>query len=356
MKTIVFYISSHGFGHLTRVLSIIERLHEVGGFHFQIVSGAAQTKFARRYLGGRRINIGYHTLNTDVGVLVGQDGSIPDKQKTEQALHPFVASWSSVTASEIRRLEPLNPSVILTDISPVGCLVAGTLGVACIALSNFTWMDVYEDLGMDAPILSAFDRAYQYIDTFYEYALRLPGSHRYGKAVKGARFVSRPIDKDRVEAIRKTYGDFVVITVGQLVSIGKITMKADKDTILATRGVTIASDKVTYLPLDTLDMHNHIAASRFVIAKSGWSTVAEALVAGVPLVLIQRPSDFEARFMIDTLEKLGLAVSVAESNLKCLDIEALNKRIQETIDFEALDRIKNNLHALCEQLMQSFEK
>lgn len=49
-RYLAFYASSHGFGHMTRCLAIIEELLETTDHRIYLASGAFQNSFARVYL------------------------------------------------------------------------------------------------------------------------------------------------------------------------------------------------------------------------------------------------------------------------------------------------------------------
>lgn len=59
---IVFYISSHGFGHMTRCLAIMEELLETTDQQIYVASGAYQNSFARTYLA----RFGDRVVNRDI--------------------------------------------------------------------------------------------------------------------------------------------------------------------------------------------------------------------------------------------------------------------------------------------------
>ena len=49
-KCLAFYVSSHGFGHMTRCLAIMEELLETTEHLIYLASGTYQNSFARVYL------------------------------------------------------------------------------------------------------------------------------------------------------------------------------------------------------------------------------------------------------------------------------------------------------------------
>ena len=62
-KIIIFYASNHGFGHLTRVMAIIEEILRVSDYKISLVSGEGQIQFAKRYLAQYGESIEYRAKN-----------------------------------------------------------------------------------------------------------------------------------------------------------------------------------------------------------------------------------------------------------------------------------------------------
>ena len=63
---IALYISSHGFGHMTRSLSLIENILKNTEYNIYIACGKKQNDFARIYLSNYKSRIIYKDLVTDI--------------------------------------------------------------------------------------------------------------------------------------------------------------------------------------------------------------------------------------------------------------------------------------------------
>ena len=74
-KCLAFYVSSHGFGHMTRCLAIMEELLETTDHLIYLASGAFQNSFARVYLARFGDRVTYRDIRTEVG-LVNKDNSL----------------------------------------------------------------------------------------------------------------------------------------------------------------------------------------------------------------------------------------------------------------------------------------
>lgn len=346
MTIIGFYISSHGFGHLTRSLVIIKELLEITDAHIYIGSAARQLEFAKLYLSEYSDRVITCELTTDIGLINHKKELSVDQKTLELKLYDFIKSWDRVVNYEMNKLKSYNIKMIVTDISPIGALVANRLDVKCYAVSNFTWVELYEKLGLNNRIIKEFINAYKHIDEFIEYSLRLHSIHRFGKSI-GVGLISREIDFSRVKEINETFGEFVLFTFGQSAELNQISAEDYQGNIIAFHGVEISAPHISKLPLETVDTQNYIAAA-------GWGTIAESLISGVPLVLIERPDVYEDTYMIDQLKKQRLAISIDEKRLIDPDINKIYHEAMQYIDFDKLRQIKNDTDTIIEILRKGY--
>ena len=124
-------------------------------------------------------------------------------------------------------------------------------------------------------------------------------------------------------------------------------------TIFVTSGINITATgnaNVVQLPVETFDTHNYLAASDIVIAKAGWGTISEALLSKRNLVLIERKGVLEDTENIEELKRRGVAVSIKESDLERIDMQAISDLIAENIVRENLDAYQNAVGDILREL------
>lgn len=349
-KWIVFYVSSHGFGHMTRSLAVIEEIMKKTTYSVYLVSGAYQNTFARSYLSEVADRVKYKDMQTDIGLVTYENSLTVDAAETEQQLVSFVSGWKDIVDEEVKRLSPLSIQCILTDITPIGAKVGQKLNVRTIALSNFTWIEQYEFFHIQQEIVEAFKEAYAHLDLFGEYALALP-MESIDSPKKAVGFLSRKLDWKKVSDLKQRYGHSLFISCGKAVTIDNIHIDNYPGTIFTTSGITVTgSDQIVELLTDTRDTHNYLAASDLVIAKAGWGTISEAITANKKLVLIERESVLEDTHNIQQLKEKHLAISIKESELASLDIAQLEARADRNISLERLNEYTNQQDKIIEFL------
>ena len=347
---LAFYASSHGFGHMTRCLAIIEELLETTDHLIYLASGAYQNSFARVYLARFGDRVTYRDIRTEVG-LVNKDNSLQvDIPRLEHELTDFMAGWDTAVAAEVAILRDLPVACVISDISAIGIQVGKQLGVRNIGIANFTWCEQYEFLGLSETIIARFREVYAKLDLLIEYDLMLPAP-KLTVPRKQIGFICRRFDPDRIAAIKQQYGPSIFITCGKSADLDNIQVDNYTGTIFATSGIKITSTaNIVQLPVETFDTHNYLAASDIVIAKAGWGTISEAMLSKRNLVLIDREGVLEDSENIEELKRRGVAVSIKESDLARIDMQAITDLIADNIIRENLDVYQDSLKDIIREL------
>ena len=328
---------------MTLYLEIIEELLERTDHLIYLASGAFQNRFARIYLARFGYRVIYRDIRTEVG-LINKDNSLQvDIPRLEHELTDFMAGWDTVVAAEIDILRDLPVACVISDISAIGIQVGEQLDVRNIGISNFTWCEQYEFLGLSDTIIARFREVYAKLDLLIEYDLMLPAP-KLTVPRKQIGFICRRFDPDSIAAIKKQYGPSIFITCGKSADLNNIQIDNYDGTIFTTSGINITATgnaTVVQLPVETFDTHNYLAASDIVIAKAGWGTISEALLSKRNLVLIEREGVLEDTENIEELKRRGVAVSIKESDLARIDMQAISNLIAENIIRENLDAYEN---------------
>ena len=349
---LAFYASSHGFGHMTRCLAIIEELLETTDHRIYLASDAYQNSFARVYLERFGDRVTYRDIRTEVG-LVNEENSLQvDIPRLEHKLTDFMAGWDTAVAAEVAILRDLPVACVISDISAIGIQVGEQLGVRNIGIANFTWCEQYEFLGLSETIIARFREVYAKLDLLIEYDLMLPAP-KLPVPRKQIGFICRRFDLDRIAAIKVQYGPSIFITCGKSADLNNIQIDNYEGTIFATSGINITATgnaTVIELPIDTFDTHNYLAASGIVIAKAGWGTISEALLSKRNLVLIDRDGVLEDTENIEELKRRGVVVSIKESDLARIDMHEISDLIADNIIRENLDAYQDSLKDIIREL------
>src|SRR5690349_7968097 len=137
MRSVLFYISGHGYGHAVRMAEVIREMQRMRP-EWRIL---ARTQAAPQML-PRGVNVSGGDFES--GVIEREAGVIMDERATLERLKQFIARWNAVRNEEVRFAQSQRPDLIVADVPAMAGDVAAALGIPCIAIANFTWDWIYE--------------------------------------------------------------------------------------------------------------------------------------------------------------------------------------------------------------------
>ena len=329
MRTLACFVSSHGYGHATRTCAVLAAMRARDpALALHVFTEVPAAVFERSVPGG----VTWHRAWTDVG-LVQASPFEEDLPATIRALEQHVPFRDAEVGPLARAVLETGAQAVLCDISPLGLAVARAAGLPSVLLENFTWDWIYRGYLQAEPRLlpladlleAELSSAALHLHTG-PVAQERPGMHRLG-------MISRPPRCTRAQ-VRARLGlserDKVV-----LFTLGGISWSFDTAPLPA--GVTLLvpapalrSDgppgPVRLLGPDWFHP-DLIAAADGVIAKVGYSTLAEVHRAGTPLAYLTRPGFRESpvleRFILAELPCLELLPAALEGGRWAEAIPAL---------------------------------
>lgn len=345
----VFYASNHGFGHLTRVMAIIDQLMMITDHRISLVTGDKQGEFAKIYLKKYGDRIEVRTKNIDVGIICYENSLDVDVNKSNHHIKSYLNTLDHMVEEEALFYRERLLDKIVIDISILGIRLGRVLGVPTTLVTNFTWCEQYEHFHMDRSIIDTFEREYSSCDSIIEYDVSL-GMQRYGKTIKTG-VLSREIDHSRVDALRKKYGRILMVSCGKSASLGSVRITNFEGTIIKTSGIEVESSApVVELPLTASNTQDYVAASEMIITKAGWGTIGEGLVGHTPMLLIERDVREDSEMTAD-LVKRGLALSITTDELRETDYKKWSDRVDREISREKLNSVVNCSREVAELLI-----
>ncbi|NOY77185.1 MAG: hypothetical protein GXO76_04880 [Calditrichaeota bacterium] len=313
-KSILFYISGHGYGHTTRSVEVMKKLLEIKpDVHLLIKTDAPEWFF--------RLNLpkGHFTLVSepvDVG-LVQTNSFVADRRKTLEAFARFYLNFKNRLPGELRFVRENQVELIVGDISPLAFEVARAAGVPGIALANFSWDWIYEPYAETYPEFSWVVPVLKMLYGKADALLRLP-LHGDLSAFPNPRdipLIARKAQLSR-EAVREKL-DFLPDPFHT--RIGLISLRADDLAQIDLRRLAeipefhflVFSAKspvphVHTLPPDFLPYQELVHACDVVISKPGYGIVSECIANRTPLLFTSRDDFREYDVLAEGILALGL--------------------------------------------------
>lgn len=257
MKTVLFYISGHGFGHVVRMAEVIRASGALQP-HWRLL---ARTRAPKDLLPD---GIEYSTADVDSGAIESEAGIVIDEEATLDRLKGLLGSWDSLVASEAAFVSDNQVDLIVADIPPIAGDIAHTTGTRCIGISNFTWDWIYEPYA--GGYLERLESAYSRMDVL----LRLPFSQteRLGRF---RRVVDAPLIARAIEAATpKAPGEPVRALLGSRAHVPEEAL---------ARAKAEAPEFEFNSPSEWDAFTETLASSDVVIAKLGFSMLADCIAA-----------------------------------------------------------------------------
>ncbi|NFO47810.1 hypothetical protein FDB40_12890 [Clostridium botulinum] len=328
MKTIVFYISDHGFGHASRNIPIIRYILETNkNIKVIIKTGKNQGEFIKKLLNELDDRIDYYFDNMDVG-LVLKEGSLDiDKAKLESDVLKYINSFEEKVTKENKFIHYYNVDLIVSDIVPWIFKCSNQLNIPSMLISNFTWVDIYKE-HLNKEICEKYRKCYKLANKTLFYELYIDSMKEYIVNHEDVSLCCRNFNSDKVDEIKKDFNKpLAYISVGRSVDlIDEIDVSNLNYDFIVTDGIKLKGNNVTYLSKKTPNTHDYLMASDFVITKAGWGTISEVLLAKKKCAVLSRDNVAEDRNIIKKLKYMGLAMEVSYEN--GVNIESILKNLE----------------------------
>ncbi len=143
-QTIAYFVSSHGLGHATRSVAIINEIHSGNKkFKFIIVSNLPDLFWTNNLQAS--VDFKNYQIRTDIG-LVQTDSFHFDLDETVSLLEKYLEDPTNGLKNLFDFLLKNETCHVICDISPIGIQLAKLLQVKCTLVENFTWDWIYEPL------------------------------------------------------------------------------------------------------------------------------------------------------------------------------------------------------------------
>ncbi len=315
MSKIHYYISSHGFGHSTRAIEVIN--HIPSSVEVEIITSAPQWLFDRSLI--RPFE--YRSLQHDAGIMQ-IDCLKNDQQSTYDFWNGLLDDYPRLAEEEVNRFQGGN-NLVVGDISPFAVAVAQKAGIPSVIVANFSWNWIFEVFLDQNP---AFQGIIDRISDYYRQCsllLRTPlsGDLSVFPDIRDIPLIVRRSSMTREES-RHHFGidqDARVV----LVSFGGMGIDAIKAGFLETyNDITFLTfdeklngpENVHYLhPRDTYHP-DAIRASDLALAKMGYGIVTECIAHQIPIAYPPRNSFPEHKVLVEQSKHWIETFAIAEDD------------------------------------------
>jgi UDP:flavonoid glycosyltransferase YjiC (YdhE family) len=308
MARIAYFVSPHGFGHATRSAAVMAAIQALSPTpHFDIFTQAPEWLFNASLSG----LFSYHPLMSDIG-LVQKSPLEEDLEATLQRLDGFLPFNEHLLRSLTEQVRELECQVIVCDIAPLGIIVAKQAGIPSVLIENFTWDWIYAGyLGDDG----RFAKYIAYLGEVFQsasYHIQTEPVCHYTSADLITPPVSRSPRLTRSQT-RQRLGipqdaRMVLVTMGGVefpLTFADHPATPDNLYFVVPGGNPQASARRRILLPYHSDFYHPdlVHACDAIVGKAGYSTLAEAYLAGVPYIYTARRRFRETASIAAFIEK-----------------------------------------------------
>jgi len=324
MKTIAYYVTDSGFGHITRSAAIISHIIENSEYNVILASNKIQNDHAKIELRKYEKRVSFINVETDANSKFIENSHKVDIEGTAENIRIYTNKFEDLIEYQYNLLKGMEIAMVITDISILGIMVAKKLRVKVVGISNYTWYNRFKNFGIDDDLIEIYRKWYNQLDMLYKFefsddmsGIDCPQEH--------VGLVCREVSQMSSGDFKKRYWPAVYLSVGQVEKKKeKFEINFPSGTIFATGTIEVEGNvHVVKLPSRLSHTQDYIAASAFALIKGGWSSVAECLILNVPFGILDE-DDTEDQELVEKLFSKNYAFKTTEEELRKFYIKDMN--------------------------------
>lgn len=345
MLNLFIFVSSFGFGHLTRTIALVRNImensdkvniHFIGPnehCNFFIQSLKTNSKQAINRVKIKR-------FQTDLGLYYDKYSLEPNIKKSLTNAFEFYVKQKRERIEELKKIVGnYSNSIIYSDISPLAFDVAEELNIFSIAASNFDWYSVFANLDVkdseskekQQEVSKSLRGSYRKSDILIRFPLSdlksfIPLGKK--KSIDVGFFArKKTITKDEFQRrfkIPRNYST-AYISYGMNISLDleKLNSLLKQNPSLPvhffTSNINDSKSDIPSIPSDETESQNWIGNSDFFIGKPGWGSLSECIMNEVKMLLIPIKSNFESQILLQKTLKLGGTKILSQEEFQEMD-------------------------------------
>jgi hypothetical protein len=301
MPIIYAAITNHGFGHATRMASVVAEIQRRCPDILFILATSAPRWLLESYIQGDFI---HRHAALDIGI-IQSDSVTMDKETTLAKLKKIRSEERAIMAREITFLQQNRVDLVLADIPPLAAAIAHTAKIPCWMISNFGWDFIYRPWGGEfvamadwiAALFGQCDQLFRL--PFHEEMSAFPhitdigltgGSPHFSTAGMREKFaITAPIE----HTILLTFGGLGLAQIPYF-NLAKFPhwqfITFDRQAPDLPNLIKVTDQR--YRPVDFMPL------CRAVVSKPGYSTFAEACRLDTPIISITREDFAESPVLL----------------------------------------------------------
>ncbi|NCN09357.1 MAG: glycosyl transferase [Leptospira sp.] len=328
---ILYYVSSHGYGHISRSYEIIRKLISSSAIH-SVTIASQRIDFIKE----KSEKIYFRNIAIDVGVHQKDSLSL-DVDLTLNKLEEFEKNKNALLEAEAKFAVQEDFDLIISDSASLPFVIGVEAKIPTIFIGNFTWDFIYSNFAKYNPNYSVISNIIKVEYSFATSAFLLPFTCPIDGflEIEKVGLVGRKSLLSKKEA--RTKFKFKTDIKYFLFSFGAYGLKdivwnwdciPDDWVIVCSELAGFESEQILNIP------HTYypdlVKAVDFVVTKPGYGIISEAIFAETPIIYTDRGDFAEYPHLVKALEKSHLCSYISQTDLLRFDFKESIEKIQNT--------------------------
>lgn len=318
---LLYYISSHGFGHGVRACAVINAL--APEVEVTVRSGLSPEFFAEELSRPYR----YEPAVFDCGCVQLDSVVVAIRETLEQYAELTLRNRARL-AAEVAWCRRQKFQVIASDIVPFAFEVGSGAGIPTVAISNFTWYEIYSPYLNQFPEFSPLveEMRRQYASATLLLELTPPNPMEYFPCRQRVGLVGRvgtPCSGELRQRFNLPPDHRLGLIYPGNYGLGEISWQGLARfahwSFLGLYPLPGQPANYHLLPAGAFSYRDVAASVDLVVSKLGYATIAECMLNGVPLLYLPRDDFAEYEFLKSAVDQWGFGYALAADRYRALE-------------------------------------
>ncbi len=324
MTTVLYYVTSHGYGHAVRSAQVMAALLQKPGINIVVRTVAPRWLFPL----GAGHDVVVEPADVDPGP-AQLDSITTDINATYDRFSDQYRNIDINVKNELDAINRIKPSVIVADIAPVGVEAACRAGIPAVVVANFVWDWILGDYARSRPDFADLTRFFHGIYAKADKILRTPlsgGFEEYDNIIN-IPLIAKVSAKTRRQArhdLGLTDNPVALVSFGGM-GMGRffrdVERRVTSFNIITPGNEVKQNGRVRCFGRDMARHEDLVSACDVVIGKMGYGLCSELICAGRHLLYTARSDFIEFNTLSEQTKKYISVLELTEKEFfdGCLD-------------------------------------
>ena len=318
-------ISSHGFGHLSQVAPVVNRLRElIPHLTITVRTDLPETQVRSRI---RHVDTLQHAID-DLGMVMNHAFSV-DAQASLARYQSLHQDWDHKVTTLAHQFIDSHVDVVLADVPYLPLAAAQVAGIPAVALCSLNWADIlshYTELNQAQAIIGTMYAAYQSARFFLQPAPSMVMPRLINHRAIGPCCTPGMAQRQTLLRIIQQYKNLnqpwlVLVGMGGMpfeLSLERWPIYHQGRPLCYLVAPTSANTHPNALSVQAsgLSYSDLVASVDLIVTKPGYGMFAEATAAGIPVLFTDRSDWPEAEALVTWLQAKAHCAQITTDALK----------------------------------------